>query len=303
MKKNLILALVVILVLSGVLLLGNIIIIGEKVATLFPYADYVFYGIIVALIFFFLILPFLKVFFAPQMPALNEEEVNQLSEKEIYNLGITLARNNYYIANPEKRKEHTNELKDFFDRHYGEKDASIQQVASELEKRYHSLNEQIHTEALTAFVITGLSQNGKLDFITLLIINFRLVKKVVYASGFRPTHKQLIWIYYNVLGSALLTSLSDDMLEDIDLTPLTQNIKVPGFVITSFFDGLISALLTLRIGYITKYYILKGSKGYNRTTARRYGLKNARKEILSIAKQGKDILKEKMTGLMVNTTE
>lgn len=303
MKKNLILTLVVILVLAGVLLLGNIIIIGDKIAGLFPYADFVFYGIIAILVFFFILLPFLRVFLSPQIPALDEEGVNQLSEKELYNLGVILAKNNYYITDSEKRKEHTTELKDFFDRNYGEKDVSIQRISTELEKRYHSLNEQIHTEALTAFVITGLSQNGKLDFITLLIINFRLVKKVVHASGFRPSYKQLIWVYYNVLGSTILTSLSDDMLEDLDLTTLTQNIKIPGFVITSFLDGMLSALLTLRIGYITKFYLVKGGKGFNKKVARRYGIKNARREITGIAKKGKDILKEKMTGLIINTTE
>ncbi len=303
MKKNLILALVVILVLACILLAGNIIIIADKLAPLFPYADYVFYAIIGMLIFIFLILPFVRVFFSPQLPALDESGVTALSEKELYNLGIILAKNNHYIEGTDNRREHTEALKDFFDRNYGERDDTIQHISSELEKRYRSLNEQIHAEALTAFVITGLSQNGKLDFISLLIINFRLVKKVVYASGFRPTYKQLIRIYYNVLASALLTNLSEEMLDDIDLTYLTQHIKLPGFFITSFIDGMLSALLTLRIGYITKYYIIKGSNGFNKKTARRYGFKNARKEIIGIAREGKEILKKKMAGLIVNKAD
>ncbi len=303
MKNNLILALIVILVISGILLLGNIIIIGDKLATVFPYADYLFYAIIGLLVFFFLIIPFLRVFSSPEMPALNEEQVKELSDKELFNFGMTLAKNNGYIPDSSKRKDHHDELKDYLQRNYGEKDLTIKKISSELETRFKLLNEQIHTEALTAFVITGLSQNGKLDFISLLVINFRLVKKVVYCSGFRPTYKQLVWIYYNVLASAILTSLSDDMLEDIDLTIMTENIKVPAFVINSFLDGTISALMTLRIGYITKYYITKGSKGFNKRTARRYGIRNARKEILGIAKQGKEILKRKMTGLIVNNSE
>lgn len=303
MKKNLILALVVILAIGTVLLVGNLIIIGDKVAALFPYADYVFYGIIGFLVVLFLIIPFVKVFLSPQLPALDETEVDGLPEKELRELGLLLAKNNYYIKDAGQRKMHKAGLKDYFNQHVGDKELMIRKISIELEKRYQSLNECIYTEALTAFVITGLSQNGRLDFISLLVINFRLVRKVVEASGFRPTYKQLIWVYYNVLASALLTNLSDDMLDDIDMTSFAQSIKLPAFVISSFLDGAFSALLTLRIGYITKYYVLKGRKSFDKKVARRYGIKNARKEILNVAKQGKDVLKKKMKNLITATSD
>jgi len=298
MKKNLVLALVVILVIATVMLVGNLIIIGDKIAGWFPYADYLFYGIIGLLVVLFLVIPFIKVFLSPQLPALDETEVQDLPEKELQKLGFLLARNNHYIKDANQKKMHRARLKDFFTEHGDDREQMIHKISTELEKRYHSLNECIYSEALTTFVITGLSQNGRLDFISLLVINFRLVKKVVEASGFRPTYKQLVWVYYNVLASALLTNLSDDMLEDIDMTSFAQNIKLPTFVISSFLDGAFSALLTLRIGYITKYYVLKGRKSFNKKVARRYGFRNARKEIVNVAKQGKDILKGKMKKLI-----
>jgi len=303
MKKNLILALVVILVIGAILLVGNLIIIGDKIAALFPYGDYVFYGVMGLLVVLFLIIPFIKVFLSPQLPALDETEVHDLPEKELQRLGFLLAKNNHYIKDPSQKKMHRSNLKDYFTQHAEDKDLMIQKISIELEKRYHSLNECIYSEALTTFVITGLSQNGRLDFISLLVINFRLVRKVVEASGFRPTYKQLIWVYYNVLASALLTNLSDDMLDDIDMTSFAQNVKLPAFVISSFLDGAFSALLTLRIGYITKYYVLKGRKSFDKKVARRYGFKNARKEILNVAKQGKDVLKKKMKNLITATSD
>lgn len=298
MKKSLIFAFSGILIVIILVLIGNIIIIGEKISIIFPYADILFYCIITLLIIFFLVAPFLQVIFSPEMPALDDNNLEKLSDKELYNMGLLLANNNLYIKSPNKRHEHTLELKDFFQRNYGEKDMTTEKIRAEIGLRLDLLNKYIRKEALVAFTITGLSQNGKFDFISLIIINYRLIKNVVKGSGFRPSYKQLIRIYYNVLAAALLTNLSEEILDDIDVTYVAEKIKLPGFVLTSVIDGTFSALLTLRIGYITKNYIIKSSKHFNRPAARKYGFTYARKEIGNIVNKGKDIIVKAGSGII-----
>jgi len=301
MKKTLIFSFISILVIVLIMLIGNIIIIGDKVASFFPFADILFYCLVSGLIFIFLVIPFLRVLASPEMPALDEESLDNLSDKELYNLGLLLAKNNSYIKSPVKRQDHSLELKDFFQRNYGEKDMTIQKIRSEIEHRLNLLNVYIRKEALVTFTITGLSQNGKFDFISLFVINFRLIKNVVKGSGFRPSYRQLIRVYYNVLAASLLTNLSEEILDDIDVTYVAEKIKLPGFVITSVIDGTFSALLTLRIGYITKNYIVKGSRYFDRSKARKYGFKQARKEIGTIVTKGKDIVLKAGAGIIKTT--
>lgn len=290
MKKTLIAAFVSIIAIAVIMLIGNIIIIGDKVAGLFPYADIVFYLLLLVLLYIFLIRPFLYVFFAPELPALDDKGLDGLSDKELFAYGMNLAKNNSYIDGENTRKEHYQKLKNYLERNFGERDTTISKITEEVEGRLSLLNGHIRREALTAFTITGLSQNGKFDFISLLIINFRLIKKLVQCTGFRPSYRQLIRIYYNVLASAILTNLSEEILDDIDMTYIAEKVKIPGFVMTSVLDGTFSALMTLRIGYITKNYIMKGNKSFNKKAARKYGFVNARKEIAGIVTEGKDVI-------------
>jgi len=290
MKKTLIAAFISILLITVIMLIGNIIIIGDKLAVLFPFGDVVFYILIAVLLGVFIIRPFLYVFFAPELPALDENGLDSLSDKELFDYGMNLAKNNGYIGEENLRKNHYLELKNFLERNYGEKDMTISKITEEIESRLSLLNGDIRKEALTAFTITGLSQNGKFDFISLLIINFRLIKKLVKNTGFRPSYRQLIKVYYNVLASAILTNLSEEILDDIDMTFIAEKVRIPGFVMTSVLDGTFSALMTLRIGYITKNYIMKGNKSFNKKTARKYGFVNARKDIAGIVSEGKDVI-------------
>jgi len=306
MKKNLILTLIVILSFMAIMLIGNIIVIGDKIARLFPYADYVFYGIILLLIVFYVVVPFFRVFFAPSIPALNNSELIGLSDEELFKFGILLAENNKYINESNKkktkqaRKAHYLELRDYFERHNGRKDNTINKISEEIDVRIKLLNKHIKEEALSAFIITGLSQNGKFDMISLLAINFRLIKKIVMSSGFRPSHRQLIWIYFNVLISSILTDIDDEVLADLDLSTITDRIKVPSIIVKSTIDGAISALLTLRIGYITKYYIVNGREKFNKKEARMYGFQNARKNITTITGEGSKKIGQRMGNLMLS---
>ncbi len=158
----------------------------------------------------------------------------------------------------------------------------------------------------TVFMVTALSQNSKFDTVAVLVMNYRLIADVVLASGFRPTKPQMFKLYVKVLTTALVTYCTSQVFTDMDgIAPFDfgdgaapdisvddaddldvdadsdggilqnlignlQKIKIPGFIVGSLADGSLNALLTLRIGYVTKAYLTEGpsalSGSKNKTT-------------------------------------
>lgn len=184
------------------------------------------------------------------------------------------------------------------------------------------INNRIKEWGKTVFMITALSQNSKFDTLTVLVLNYRMIADIVRASGFRPTKLQLFKLYVKVLTTALITYCTSqvfndmngvapfDFLDDIssddvevDVDDITdfevdvnaeggfvsgvinslKNIQIPGFVVGSLSDGCVNALMTMRIGYVTKAYLTEGAKALS-------GIKNKR-EIKRMA------IKESFTSL------
>ncbi len=68
--------------------------------------------------------------------------------------------------------------------------------------------------------------------------------------------------------------------EDIDpsdsafsLSSIIRKFHIPGFIIGPFIDGTMNALMTLRIGYVTKAYLVNGSKAFAADSALRREIK------------------------------
>lgn len=138
------------------------------------------------------------------------------------------------------------------------------------------------------FIITAISSSSRIDTLATVGLNYRMVADIVRASGFRPHKLQLIKMYYYVISSAffsyffqgvsesvddLVDSLSDttdiDVTDaeipdidasNVDFTQYVKNLNIPGIPLAPLADGLANAVMTIAIGYITKYYLQKGSK-------------------------------------------
>lgn len=149
------------------------------------------------------------------------------------------------------------------------------------------INSRIKEWAKTVFVITAVSQNGKMDSLAVIGINLRLISDIVKASGFRPTKPQIIKLYIKVLTTSLITYITSTVLTDAmdfdptdavdDISNISDNsVDVDGFhlgtslvttlrklplagvLLESAIEGTVNALMTLRIGYVTKAYIMQG---------------------------------------------
>ena len=52
--------------------------------------------------------------------------------------------------------------------------------------------------------MTSVSQNDKIDAVSVLLVNLSLIKQIVAIYGYRPTHAKLLKIYASVLRNSLI---------------------------------------------------------------------------------------------------
>lgn len=350
MKRNLLIITLLFLGSFVILLLGNIIIIGEKIASLshVAWAEYAFYALILIVFYAVVIRPVIRVHRAPQIPALSID--GEWDTAQLIAFGHKLADNCNYIPKdktcPELRKLHQQKLREDLERYATDKEELVQILSDELKLRIeggelreasgpraedmHSvriigINRRIIEWAKSVFMITAISQNGRLDTVSVLYMNYKMIEDVIIASGFRPTRQQLFRQYVNILVTSLMIfvasevfkdmgsvapfeSLADpssDAASDIDLSDaavdgadvdpddigdtvsggtgflsILSGVKIPGVVIGSICDGIVNSLMTLRIGYVTRNYLVDGMNSLNGIKAKRKAKRAAVKEAL-----------------------
>jgi len=156
-------------------------------------------------------------------------------------------------------------------------------------------NDIIHKNATITFLSTALSQNGRLDGLSSLAINFKLVRELIQNFGYRPKAITLVKMYTSIFATALIaTGLEDfDELEE-SLPQLGTSLlgTVPGlyFVLGSFTQGISNAFLTLRIGYIAVDYLLTAGQDFIRTETRKSANRKALEKIGPLIKHATEML-------------
>ncbi|MCI0477132.1 MAG: YcjF family protein [Anaerolineales bacterium] len=124
----------------------------------------------------------------------------------------------------------------------------------------------ITNTAGVVFTSTAISQNGNLDGLLVLVTQTRLIWQVAHVYYQRPTLREMLDLYANVGATAFVAG----SIADIDLSEQVQPIvsgvlgsaagAIPGLNIAatllanSILQGSANALLTLRVGVITRRY-------------------------------------------------
>ena len=351
MKRNLLLITIFFLGTIALLVTGNIIVIGEKIAevTHLKWMEYAFYGLLAAFALYAVGLPLLRIHRAPTFPILGIEGYK--SEQQLKDFGKQLAAHCDYIADKKQRKAHQRQLQTDLLHATGAPDRLHAIVEQELNLRFNGdkeagilgVNERIKEWAKTVFMITAVSQNSKFDGLSVMLLNYKLIEDVITATGFRPTNRQLFKMYARILTTALITyALSEALTEagamgsfapfdfgdaadatdvdDIDVNDIgieeqmndagglsvyavLRRLKVPGIVVSSAVDGTLNALMTLRIGYITRAYLQKGPEALsgfaNKRSVKLQAMRDAVVNIPSVITSGSGIVGKKATNLLV----
>lgn len=299
---------------------GNVIIIGDHLATIpyFGWLSYIFYGLIILLFFWGFILPAIRLHNAPEIPNLNicqDWDIESLKK-----FALTLAKNCSYIPSRSKRLSHSEGLRKRINLSGVDRIKLCEVIEKEIETRIQGdktlgvrgINQCIDLWAERVLITTAISQNNKIDSFIVLINNYKMISDIVYASGFRPTVNQLVRLYYNVVITSLFSYALSDGFSDMDdihpfdignnrdidnnigvsdsdnencsfLMGFLKKISIPGIAVSSLLDGSTNALLTYRIGFITRSYITEGHQSFigvkNKQRIRRQAVKDSFKRL------------------------
>ena len=124
----------------------------------------------------------------------------------------------------------------------------------------------VRRTASMVFLSTALMQNGRLDGLVVLFTQIQMVNRVARIYVQRPSPRELMRLYANVAGTALIAS----GLESLDLgemiAPLATSVVpaikggIPGLsgisalLVRSISNGAANAFLTLRVGEVARRY-------------------------------------------------
>lgn len=271
MKRNLLLIIGVFIGVLVILLMGNVITVGEKLGEVCRtvYAEYAFYVLILVLAFIFVLIPIIKVHTAPEFPAMGMGD-DTSDMKKLRSFGKRLASNCGYIENAEVRARHQEELRTEMDACADDMEGLKAFIDKEVALRFdgnremgiQGVNSRMKEWAKSVFMITAVSQNNLVDTTVVLVMNYRQVEDLVLATGFRPSRAQMFRIYANILTTTLVSYCTSEVLSDLagetTLAGAMANLKIPGVISESAIQGAVNALLTLRIGYVTRTFLMEG---------------------------------------------
>ena len=162
----------------------------------------------------------------------------------------------------------------------------------------------VTSTAKRAFYTTAISQNGALDSLFILSLQFKMIWDIAHIYSQRPTLKDLGYLYTNVMVTAMVAAeLNEAEFYELVESSMMQGSgsllsMVPGtaIVVNSTLSGASNAFLTLRIGMITRNYcssLTKPSKSIIRNSATRQA---AGMLTGIVAKGSKDIISMMATG-------
>lgn len=283
------------IILFLLMLLSSVLDVGERLRNISKYLEYVFYVITVFLVYILILRPIHIIVFSPTFSVQTTLDSEETSNKNfrLYKKVVKRLLSEDYLPDEEKEKL-TNTLND-----KKMLQATLNHTFNKFVKK--EINKKIRKNAKTVMVSTAISQNGRLDFFTVVVVNLKMIKELVEMCGFRPSYKNLSKLTMNVFTTALIA----EGLENIDLNDVlpqsTMNTlgEIPFIkpVMSSVTQGISNALLTLRIGIVTRKYLFSDAQEITKEKMRRDALLEAAKMLPSVVGDAFMILPKKLIGL------
>ena len=282
-KVWLIFMLTSLILLIAIGLINSAIEIGERLRNIHYALEIAFYVLILLIIFVGIIVPIVSVFNKPVFSLnqihdangnINRKWCKRLVNNLVENTDLTEEEENQVRGFLKEGNDADDRLIEFFDR----------KVSPEI-------NREIFKAAKRAFIVTAVSQNSIFDMLGMASLNFMLIKRITELCGFRPNNLQVARIYIKVLSATALAGV----LESINLEDLISKVtssalgataaSIVGTVATSVIQGITNSISTLRVGFITKNYLLNADVSKTRADLRKEALKEAMSAFHEILKE------------------
>ena len=236
-------------------LLSSVLETGERIRNIHVYLEYAFY-VLSALLFYILIInPLRIILFSPSFSVSNDLNKDKHRNHKLYK---KISRN---LINSDTIEDH--------DKVALQSAKTTEELQTELTNVFNTsikkeINKIIMNNAKTVLISTAVCQNGKLDMITVLSMNIKMIKEIVLKCGYRPSYSKLGKLIVNVLGTSLIAENLDglDFNELFPQTTLNAFSEIPLIkpITNSLMNGITNALMTIRIGVVTRKYLFTNGK-------------------------------------------
>lgn len=244
------------LIIIFLIIISSVLNIGGRLRSVSKYLEIAFYVLSVLLVYFLIINPIRIIAFAPTFSIVTTLDKNKRKNYKVYKKWAKAIVK--YNDLPDKDLDL---LEDGLKTKENLREALNTVLDSSIKKE---INKIIIQNAKTVFISTAISQNGRLDMLTVLSVNLKMIKEIVQRAGFRPSYAKLGKLSLNVLG----TSLIAENLEGLNFTDLfptsTANylaeIPLVKPLANSLVNGLSNGLLTLRVGIVARRYLFSETK-------------------------------------------
>lgn len=267
-----------VLIVMLLIIISNVISVGERLRKINHYVEYGFYGLSVILFYFLIVNPIRIILFSPTFSLVTVLDEKDDKQFKVYQRVAKNLLTMDYVEEKDKeiikkslssRKELAIAMNQVFD--------------DSIRKR---INKIIFQNAKTVMISTAISQNGKLDMLSVLSVNIKMIKDIVVTCGFRPSYAKLGKLSVNVIT----TSLIAESLEGLDFNDLFPQSTVNALsdiplvkpIMSSFVQGISNSLLTMRIGFVTRKYLYSETKNPDKNEIRRFAIKESIKMLPGI---------------------
>ncbi len=246
-------------VLLSIIIFSCLIDIYDFFRSFHPIAGYVSLGVAILLLLLFVFKPIIVALSTPcftldVVEVSNKKSINRKNYRKLKRVAGNLIKGenisqeakNLIKENISNRNELNNILRDVYDKEISKKITKI-----------------INESATNVLFATAISQNNRFDSAIVALVNIRMIMRIVIACGYHPSYPQLYKLIAKVFRNALIAyaiqSINVDQVIFNGIDKLVKGtlsaIPFVSDLTKSITQGSTNALLTLRIGIITRKYL------------------------------------------------
>lgn len=217
-------------------------------------------GVISIIIIIFVVRPIIIALSSPMfsLDVINATPNNEISRKNFKKM--QKVAKNIISTNDNVSKDSKNLLNSFMHNKVELNNTLNKLYKTEIAK---DINKTINLTASKVLLTTALSQSGKFDALNVALSNVRMVMQICVKCGYHPTYakltKLIIKVFRNAIIAYSIESLNVGEAVTNGINKLTENLlgSIPfvGTLTKSILEGSTNALLTLRIGILTRKYL------------------------------------------------
>lgn len=258
------------LIVFTLMLLSSVINIGERLRKIHVSVEIAFYVLVFLIVFLVIINPIRIILTSPSFEICTTLDSDSHKVRSVYR---AVARN--MAKNQNVDEEHRLLLTKY--KNYDELQMNMTVVFHDCIKK--NLNNIIIKKAKTVLISTAICQNARMDMITVFSVNLNMIKDLVTECGFRPNMTNLSKLTINIFSTALIAEGLESISID-DILPNSVNNalgQIPFIkpVMASVTQGIANALLTIRIGCVTRKYLFRDGNIITKEDIRKSAFKDS----------------------------